>query len=299
MTAATTELHLDGTVERPVFLGEPGSALFACLHRPAGAARGLVVLCSSIGAEWKYNYRREVLLARMLAAGGVAAVRFHYLGTGNSDDDSSDDSSDDTGAGGLDFPRMVHDARLAARWAAGETGIGATAWFGAKLGAFVAAEAGRGLPLIVWGAPVTGAAYFRELFRVAQVSLLAAGDTGAGPREDLAEGRSADVAGYTLPATLYDSVRGLSFADGLGAPPRPVRLVDFAADAFSRRRLTTQAADLAAAGFDASSACFDGDSSWWLDHAGWAAEEGRAAVRALLADTASWLVATAAPAGSR
>ncbi|MFC4856090.1 hypothetical protein [Actinophytocola glycyrrhizae] len=291
MTTATTELHLDGTVEQPVFLGEPGSARFACVHRPGGAARGLVVLCSSIGAEWKYNYRREVLLARMLAASGIAAVRFHYLGTGNSDDDPE--------GGALDFPRMVHDARLACRWAAGAVGIGPTAYFGAKVGAFVAAEAGSGLPLVVWGAPATGAAYFRELFRVAQVSLLAAGGTGAGPRGDLAAGRSADVAGYTLPAALYESVRGLSFADGLGAPPRPVRLVDFAADAAGRRGLATQAAELAAAGFDASSACFDGDSSWWLDHAGWAAEEGRGAVRDLLADTASWLVAAAAPVGTR
>jgi alpha/beta superfamily hydrolase len=285
-TPATTELRLGGTVERPVFLGEAGEAVFACLHAPEGAARGLVVLCSSIGAEWKYDYRREVLLARRLAAGGLAAVRFHYLGTGNSDD------------GHLDFPRMVHDARLAERWAAEETGVGATAYFGAKLGAFVAAAAGPRLPLVAWSAPPTGAAYFRELFRVAQVSLLAAGGTGDGPRADLAAGRAADVAGYTLPPALYDSVAGLSFAAELGAPPRPVHLVDFAADDHGRRLLATQAAALADAGFAVSSACFDGDSSWWLDNADWAAEEDRESVRALLDATASWLAATT-PVGSR
>jgi alpha/beta superfamily hydrolase len=290
MTTRTATLRLNGTVERTSFLGERGEALYVCLHEPAGVARGLVVLCSSIGAEWKYNYRREVLLARLLAAGGMAAVRFHYLGTGNSDD------------GTADFTRMVSDARLVEQWAAETAGVPLTAYFGAKFGAFVAAAAGTSAPLVAWSAPRTGTAYFKELFRIAHVGLLAAGGTEAdgavGPWAELANGQSADVVGYDLHASLYESAVNLSFLAELGSPPRPVRLVDVGTAQQAGQRLGEHAAELADHGFEVSTACFAGDGSWWLNHAGWVAEESRESVRELLADTASSLLA-ALPDGLR
>lgn len=285
MTVSTATLRSNGTVERLSFLGVHGEARYVCLHEPAGGARGLVVLCSSIGAEWKYNYRREVLLARLLAAGGMAAVRFHYLGTGNSDDGTGD------------FSRMVSDARFVEQWAAETVGTPVTAYFGARFGAFVAAAAGGSTPLVAWSAPRTGAAYFRELFRIAHVGLLAAGGAGTdgdvGPLADLVAGRGADVVGYHLPSALYDSVVPLSFLAELGSPPRPVRLVDLGTG-----RQDQQAAELADHGFEVSTACFAGDGSWWLNQAGWVAEESREPVLELLADTASWLLAVL-PGGSR
>ncbi len=67
MTATTTggfasRLELARGREIPAFLNDRGDAVFACLHAPQGTVSGLVVICSSIGAEWKYNYRREVIL---------------------------------------------------------------------------------------------------------------------------------------------------------------------------------------------------------------------------------------------
>ena len=85
------ELVIDGCCERPAFVGPTGGAVFACLHLPSKPARRMVLLCSSVAAEWKFNYRREVLLARRLATLGVAAVRLHYLGTGHSDDGDASD----------------------------------------------------------------------------------------------------------------------------------------------------------------------------------------------------------------
>ena len=290
MRTRTATLRLNGAMERLSFLGGRGEARYVCLHKPAGVARGLVVLCSSIGAEWKYNYRREVLLARLLAAGGMAAVRFHYLGTGNSDD------------GTADFGQMVNDARLVEQWAAETTGVPPTAYFGAKFGAFVAAAAGGSAPLAAWSAPRTGTAYFRELFRVAHAGLLTAGGTetggDAGPQADLAIGRSADVVGYNLPSALYDSAVGLSFLAELGSPPRPVRLVDVGTAQQDEQRLDEHAVELADHGFEVSTARFAGDGSWSLNHADWVAEESREPVRELLADTASWLLAFL-PGGSR
>ena len=279
---------VDGTRHLPALLGERGAARFACLHLPTvprerGAARAVVVLCSSIGAEWKYNYRREVLLARMLAHGGIAAVRFHYLGTGHSDD------------GVADFGGMVADARAAESWAHTVTGTSASLFFGAKFGALVAAAAGRpsAAPVVVWGAPATGADYFRELFRLERAGRLGSGldaspEPADSPRLRLARGEPADVLGYTVPAELYASARNVTFEDALGSPPRTVRLIEVSTERAAQRALGRRVDRLAARGFRVSSSRIAEDRSWWLHDADWRPDEERESVRSLLVDTVRW-----------
>src|SRR5579864_3975497 len=74
-----------GCRQRVGFVGAAGQRLFATLHLPAGTPSSGVVICSPLFVEAERNYRREVLLGRCLAEHGVACVRFHYRGTGNSD----------------------------------------------------------------------------------------------------------------------------------------------------------------------------------------------------------------------
>lgn len=280
MTDASV-LSRDGTEEIPLFLGDPGEALFVSLHLPRGSARSLVVICSSIGAEWKYNYRREVLLARSLAQRGLAAARFHYLGAGNSDDGTSD------------FPAMVHQAHQVEAWGRARSGAEHVAYLGARFGALVAAAAGRdaATPLVMWGPPATGAGYFRELFRVERVGRLAAGSEAfaeaGSPQAVLARGEPADVVGYPLPAELYHSARSLALADLTGAAPRELRLVEVGGDASTRQL----AESLAQQGSRVSTARLSEDRSWWLHDADWRPDETRPTVRAMVDDTVDWLLA--------
>lgn len=290
MIAMNRELHRDGIRETPVLLGGPGEAIFACLHRPRSTPAGLAVICSSIGAEFKYNYRREVLLARLLCARGMAAVRFHYLGAGNSDD------------GTLSFDRMVRDTHQVRQWACDVSGVDRPLFFGAKFGALVAAAAGRdiGSPIAAWAAPLTGAAYFRDVFRAGQAGRLAHPELGSGgpdrsARTLLESGEMADVLGYTIPATLYHSAVGLSFVDELGGRPRPVWLTEPVGGELANRRLRQRVDWLTGRGFPVSVDWLTEDESWWLHSPDVSPEEDRPLVRRLLATTADWLLAQ--PAG--
>jgi alpha/beta superfamily hydrolase len=281
------DLTIDGCKERPAFVGPTGGAVFTCLHLPSQLARGLVVLCSSIGDEWKFNYRREILLARHLTKLGVAAVRLHYLGTGHSDD------------GEITFEGMVDDVDLVRDWACRQAGVEQVAYFGSRFGALVAAAAGRDTrsPLACWNAPENGAAYFREIFRILRIGhLLRSGtlDNMQAPEDVLCSGQSLDVLGYTLDSALYMSSRTMSFAVELGPPPRRVKLVEIG-DANHTQQAAGHAVSLGKQGLDVAASMVEEGRSWWFHgwfhDTDWRAEEHREAVGSLIQETAAWLAA--------
>ncbi|PCG84221.1 hypothetical protein CIB93_20620 [Streptomyces sp. WZ.A104] len=273
----------DGTRETAAFLGTPGEAVFACLHEPSEPPTALVVVCSSIGAEWKHNYRREVLLGRALARAGVATVRFHYTGVGNSDD------------GTADFDRMVLDAALIERWALERCGTVPVAYFGAKFGALVAAAAAArrpGAPLAAWGAALDGASYFRELFRVERVGRVAAAGSrldgeALGPRESLERGLPADLLGYTVEPAFYDSALTRSLERELAAAPRVARLFEIGEP---RAALADVAARLAAHEVRVEIGTVPAQQNWWLHDKDWTADERRDSVIGLIEETLQWLL---------
>lgn len=280
------ELAIDGCRERPAFVGPAGGAVFVCLHLPSEPARKMVIICSSIAAEWKFNYRREVLLARRLARLGVAAVRLHYLGTGHSDD------------GEMTFGGMVDDVRRVRDWACRQADLDQVAYLGSRLGAMVAAAAGRDArsPVACWNAPPTGTAYFNEVFRIFRIGRLAgSGKLGdpPDPQDLLRSGRALDVLGYTLGPALYQSAATLSFADELGPPDRTVKLVEIG-DARHGQQAARHAASLRERGFDVATSVVDDARSWWLDgNECPRPEEHREAVGRLIAETAAWFAAEA------
>lgn len=280
------DLTLDGSREHPAFVGPAGRAVFACLHLPSQPARRMVVLCSSIAAEWKYNYRREVLLARRLARLGIAAARLHYLGTGHSDD------------GETTFEGMVDSVGLVRDWACRQADVEDVVYLGSRLGALVAAAAGRAArsPLACWNAPATGAAYFREIFRILRVGRLAGArtvDDMPAPEDLLRSGQPVDVLGYTLRPALYLSTFTLCFADELGPPDRTVKLVEIG-DAREAQRVADHAARLRERGFDVATSAVADARSWWLDGIEPPqADEHREAVGRLVDETADWLAGVA------
>ncbi|WP_375488562.1 hypothetical protein [uncultured Mycobacterium sp.] len=248
---------------------------------PGRPARRMVVLCSSIGAEWKYNYRREVLLARRLAKLRVAAVRLHYLGTGHSDD------------GEVTFRGMVDDVEHVRDWARRQADVEQVVYFGSRLGALVAAAAGRETrsPLACWNAPATGAAYFKELFRILRVGRLAGSgraDETPAPQDLLCSGHSLDILGYTLGSALYLSARTICFAVELGPHTRTVKMVEIG-DTRHTQQAAGHAMSLRERGFDVTTSVVGDERSWWFDDADWGADEHRGAVGRLVEETAVWL----------
>jgi pimeloyl-ACP methyl ester carboxylesterase len=285
-TSVRADLAIDGCRELPAFVGPTGGAVFACLHLPSRPTGRLVLLCSSIAAEWKYNYRREVLLSRRLAKLGIATVRLHYLGTGHSDD------------GEVTFGSMVDDVARVREWACRQVDVEQVVYFGSRLGAMVAAAAGRPdrAPLACWNAPATGAAYFSEIFRILRVGRLAGAgtvDDMPAPKDLLRSGEPLDVLGYTLGPALYLSASTLSFGDELGPPSRTVSLVEIG-DASHAQQAARHAASLRERGFDVATSAVEEARSWWLDGSEYPRpDEEREAVGRLVEETAGWLAAVA------
>lgn len=210
-------------LEEAGFLVRPDGALFVVLHQPADRPpSGLLTVCSSLFAEQHTDYRREVCLARLLAPAGVAVARFHYRGLGNSTPASAS----------LDaFTQDALDVTLAAQRL---TAAGSVAFLGVGAGSLVASQAWLAhpdAPLVLWKPVIDGAQYFRDLFRA---RLIAATRT-RGPRSGttnellatLASEGHADVMGFTVAASLYDSLVASRLTETLPGRSRRVLLQPF------------------------------------------------------------------------
>src|ERR1700722_17981292 len=74
-----------GSLAESIYFGPDGARLFGWLHRPrvAKTDTGLVI-CQPFGYEAICSHRAARSLAEAAAALGMPALRFDYLGTGNS-----------------------------------------------------------------------------------------------------------------------------------------------------------------------------------------------------------------------
>ena len=211
-------------LEEAAFRDVDGSKVFTVAHIPDAGARTGVVVCCSILVEHLTNYRHEVLLARSLAANGIAVQRFHYRGTGHSTGDEEATS----------LETMVEDTRAAAGFLRERTGINRVVFLGTRLGAMVAGLAAQPhpeSPLVLWEPAADGARYFRELIRGRLVrelrdASLAAGSTDAW-KSELEEKGWVDILGYPLRKSMYESGRGQRLDAVLAGRTGPILLVQF------------------------------------------------------------------------
>lgn len=151
-----------GYREEAGFLDIDGTRMFAVTYVPVSDARMGVVICSSILIEHMTNYRREVVLARALAARGMAVQRFHYRGTGHSAGDESQVTQD----------LLVEDTRAVVKHFAEQSGVSRLAFVGSRWGALVAAMAATDspqIPLVLVEPVVDTNRYFRDLGRARRV----------------------------------------------------------------------------------------------------------------------------------
>ncbi len=253
-------LEPDGTSTTVGFFGDPAGRCFFALHQPAAPPAAAVLICQPICAEGPRNYRREVDLARSLAGGGIAAFRFHYRGSGQ---------SEGTAPGTIDG--MVADARAALQHLGSyHVPIGL---LGTGLGANVAAAAAAdmpGAPIAMWEPAVDPGRYFKDVFRARVITDLKSGAGGGGPspaRVLQTEGL-VDVAGYPITTELVESAARHPLSPDLGEHPRPMLVIEMNARGRPRESVVELARRWESAGHDVRLEVVEVDESWWFGASG-------------------------------
>ena len=234
--------------------------MFISAHEPLDAPVGAVLVCSSILADFLANYQREVNLARHLAASGQAVVRFHYLGTGNSDGDSAQ----------VTLTSLLDDAR----WAADEVrrsypGLGVS-FVGTRWGALTAAAAAEGHPgsRLVMCEPVTDfRGFYRDAIRSRAMAAIAGGNgrpSGGDVAELIARDGYADIVGNLIHRALYESSASEdATARLLSGGPHPALVLQFGGSRL-RTPLRNLQEQLSRAGWPIDAAMIDLQESWWF-----------------------------------
>lgn len=263
----TTAVRVDdrlGIREEAEFFGR-SELLFGFRHLPREEPTSCVVVCSPLIADFRKNYRREVLLGRALAADGIAVQRFHYRGTAGHSDGAPT---------AVTFETLTRDALEAAARVTEVTGAPVRAFVGTRLGALVAARAvasHEDAALAMWE-PITNVdAYYREGFRARQIRDLREQAATAGSARNLARelellGR-VDVLGFTVLHRLFESVRPHSLEAELSGTGTAVLVVQIGASQELRREYDGLLRSLGAEGRSVEACVVRARTSWWLSEA--------------------------------
>jgi pimeloyl-ACP methyl ester carboxylesterase len=280
----------DGSIERAEFRGPPGGRVFSYLHLPASAPRGAVVVCSPLHGEFIRNYRREVLLARDLAAAGQAVLRFHYRGSGNSDGDGRD----------LTFDSMREDALASIERLRAEVPEGPVTIVGTRWGSLIAASAASLHPeaaLVLWEPLATASRFFADAFMSRRVREVRRGvgrpSTDQELQDRLAAGEGVDVVAHRLEPALYRSSVERTLEAELGAVPRRILAAQIGPTASVRPELAKLAQRWEGAGFQVDAIGLKGEETWWLVEERYDNPSERPVSLELIEITSSWITSTA------
>lgn len=251
-----------GLRERAAFTsaGASDEQVLVFSYVPARDPIGTVVVCPSILGDFLANYRREVMLARSLAAAGMAVLRFHYRGTGNSEGDPAR----------LTLETMATDTRrmtevLAGGFPAVPIGFVGTRW--GALSAATAAADHAGAPLVLCEPLTALGRFFDDAMQSRAMSAIATGKSVKSARqisELLDRDGYADIVGNVVHRALYDSTVGADAVALLSAGPHhPRLLVQFGGRDLrpAHRKLDKQFAD---SGSALETTIVDVAESWWF-----------------------------------
>jgi hypothetical protein len=259
------------------YFGE-GPQMFSCLHLPNGEVRGGVVICSSTHAELLKAYHLEVLLARSLAASGIAVQRFQYRGDGNSEGSEAD----------LTLPAMEQAAAEARDRLTERVGETTLSFMGVRLGAFPATKLAAESPggsLLLWDPVLDADVFMRDAIRSHAISAL----KGEGKPERIEqvlerlqrEG-SVELLGYEISDVFHSSIAGRKLVDYVPAGST-VLIVPFGS--LNVEPLTEV---WRAGGVSVSDLQGTGREAWWLDEQ--ATDDKNQRGRVLVKRSAEWMI---------
>lgn len=240
------------------------------------SATSCVVVCSSILGEFEANYHRERLLASALADSGIAVVRFHYSGEGNSF--GSRES--------MSLESMTNDGRAVISHVS-QLGYERRAYVGTRVGCFVAGALSvtdPDAPLVFWEPVDEGSTVVREAKRKRRMSHLTQAAVSSPPSldEETAPDGTIDLFGYDVYPPLLESLDRVRLSDVLSSPARPIFVARFG---LSNAKDPVPAI-LSAQGFTADLATFDISEAWWYQ------SEHEPDIGGLVTKTAEWIVAS-------
>ncbi|HET7137521.1 MAG TPA: hypothetical protein VFI04_04145 [Gaiellaceae bacterium] len=204
--------------ERSFYLAGEGEAVFASHHAPASDATGRgVLLLPPFGWEETATHRARRDWALHLARRGHDALRIDLPGTGDS-------------AGDLADPRRWESwgaaARRAASWLRREAGVTRVTAVGVGSGGYLAfgllAEA-RAEEAVLWGTPVTGKRFLRELAAFGALEASRIAEAGGPPSPERTQG--IEAGGFVLPPELEAAIAGIDLADASLPPSARLLLV--------------------------------------------------------------------------
>lgn len=189
----------------PLYIDAPGGRMYTVFH-PAPGASECVIFCPSLFEERRCAYRALRVLADDAASMGMAACRFDYVFTGESEGEEGD----------LTLESMLADAGALASWVR-EKGV-RPVMAGLRLGALVALEAAGkagARRAVLIAPPSSGEEFAKEVIRQRQVRAMLTSGRG-GPKgaveEELERQGHADIDGTKVSAGLWGAIR--SFKPG-------------------------------------------------------------------------------------
>jgi pimeloyl-ACP methyl ester carboxylesterase len=287
---SATSVAPDGSIERAEFRGRLGEQVFSYLHMPASSPRGAVLVCSPLHGEFVANYRREVLLARALAAAGQAVLRFHYRCSGNSDGDGRD----------LTFDSMREDAlagieRLRADLPGSPVTVVGTRW-----GSLIAASAASLHPeasLVLWEPLATASRFFADAFMSRRVREVRRGVDRPSADQELQDrlvaGESVDVVAHRLEPALYRSSVDRTLEAELGSATRRVFAAQIGPTGSVRPDLAKLVKRWREAGLHVEAVGLKGEETWWLVEERYDNPSDKPVSLELIEITTSWITSTA------
>ncbi|MGA9597730.1 MAG: hypothetical protein WBV06_16365 [Acidimicrobiia bacterium] len=276
--AATRRHPITGITEEIAYFGEAPQML-GSIHLPAGEIEGAVVICSSTHAEMLKAYHLEVVLARALAARGIAVHRFQYRGDGNSEGLDTD----------LTLPAMIDAGREVRSRLKERTGLDRVGYAAVRLGAYPAAalaEEEAGTAILLWDPIPDTDAFIRDAVRSHAIAALKA---EAKPEsldkvlKRLDQDGVVELLGYEITSAFHNSIAGKKLSDYTPLETK-VMIVPFGSlnmepivEAWSH------------AGIDVANQDRTGSEPWWL--AEQVSQDRHHAANTLADKSADWLAA--------
>jgi alpha/beta superfamily hydrolase len=184
------------------YFGTDSHRLYGVFHNGVDSAQTALVLCPPFAEELVATYARFANWSKRLAEKGIAVLRFHFYGTGESGGASADFS----------LEMAIYDACTALEFARERIAPVRLGYFGVRLGATIAMLAALRQPvdLLVMWSPITNIQqYMRELFRAQLAKEMVQRGLTRVQRNtqdmilDLKSGRSIDLLGYEFSPQLY------------------------------------------------------------------------------------------------
>lgn len=206
-----------------------GGQRFCLYHPPASnSTRGLVLYIHPFAEEMNKSRRMAALQSRAFAHSGYAVLQIDLLGCG----DSSGDFGDATWAAWIeDIVQACQTLRRLAETAESQTDAPLWLW-GLRAGCLLAVEAATRVQgpvnLLLWQPPASGKPLLQQFLRLKMAGDLLSGQ-GKGItetlRQQLADGKSVEIAGYTLSSALAMGLDGAKLGSDPSEPSAPMQTI--------------------------------------------------------------------------